>query len=157
MNVSLLKLTKLRIDLDSFIRILQGFRERHQFHVRCGSIVVASGVTRIALDALSVILNCACEVAGLELCVSFLACGCALFWVDVRSTVLFSLLSLDFAELVEDVGSTVFRQRLLEVLDSLSKVALLLISRTDTSQSFSNEFVIGTKLKRFVLIFRMYF
>lgn len=110
-------LTKFRIGLDRFIRVLECLRESDQLHIRCGAVVVPTRVGGVAFDALGILLDRAGEVARLELDVSFLARGGALFGVDVRFAVVLGLLALDLAQLVEDVGRAVLGQRLLVVLD----------------------------------------
>ena len=50
------------------------------------------------------------------------------------------------AQLVEDVGGTVLRERLLEVFDGSLEVALLGKGAANPSQGLRNELVVGAKL-----------
>ena len=141
-------LTKFRIGVDRFIRVLECLRERDQLHVRCGAVVVPSCIGWIALDALGVVLDRPGEVARLELDVSLFARDGALRRVDVCFAVFLGLLALDLAQLVEDFGRAVLGQRFLVVLDGLYEVALLLVRRAEPAERFCDELVVGAKLKQ---------
>ena len=138
--------TEFRIHLDSFIRVFQCLRERHQFHVRCCTVVVTSCISRVPLDTLTVVLDCSCEVTRLELDVTIFPSNSALFGIDVCLAVLLGLQAFKIAQFVENVRCAVFRKGFLIVLDGGLEVSLFLIGETDTTKSLSDQFVVGAQL-----------
>ena len=140
------ELTKAGIDLDCFVDVLESIGKRHQLHVRSGTVVVAPRVRRITLDALGVVLDRTSKVSSLELGISFLASDMALLGVDVGLTSLISLQLFNFAQLGEDVGRSMFRQRLSIVLDCSSKITFLLAGGSCSSVGLGYEFVVCADL-----------
>ena len=110
-------LTELGVNLNSFIGIFQCFRERHQFHVRCSSIVVSPCICRVTLDTFTVVLDGSRKVACFEFHISFLACNCTLLWVDIRLSIFLSFLPFNLAQFVKNFRGAMLSKRFLEVLD----------------------------------------
>lgn len=121
------KLTELGIHFDGLVGILERLREGNKLHVRRGTVVVASSILRIALDTLGVVLDGTREVTCFELDIALLTRSMAQLGVNVCVTICFCFLLLEVAQLVENVGCTMFAQRLVVELDSLLNVALLLV------------------------------
>lgn len=117
--------TKGRIDPDSAVGVVERLSEGHELHVCCSTVVVASSVGGVALDALRVQLDSPCKVAPLECCIALFTRSSRLGRVDV--SLAFCLCDRLFSRLEfgEDDSITVLGKGLLEVLFGRGKLALL--------------------------------
>jgi len=141
-------LTELGVHLDGSVSILQRFWQSRQLGIAIRSVVVSPGVIRIPLDTFRVSFNGTSEVSLLEQSVPFLPGLRRLLWIDIRKLLSISLVAFSLTELVENVGSSVLRERFIEVLDGRSQVPGLGVSGSNTPVSLSNELVVRSDLGR---------
>lgn len=78
------KLTKLGVNFNRLLRILECLRKGSELGVTERAVVVSTGIVRVPFDTLRICLHGASEVARLEECIALLACLFAQLRVNVR-------------------------------------------------------------------------
>lgn len=119
--------TECGINLDRHISVFQRLRKGHKFGVGISPVVVPLGVIRVSLDAFGVCLDSTRIITLLEQRISFFSRFSGLLWVYVSLTLVFGLDAFCFTKFRENIGSSVFGERLLEEFDSGGEVVLFRI------------------------------
>lgn len=141
-------LTELRIHLDGSVSVFQRLWQSRQLSIRICSVIVPPGIVRVPLDTFRVSLDGTSEITLLEQGVSFLPRLRRLLRIDIRKLLGLGLVTFGLTELIEDIWSSVFRERLVEVLDGRSQVPGLGVSASNTPVSLGNKFVVCPDLGR---------
>ena len=140
------QLTKLRIDADCLLRVLECLGKRDELGVCKRTIIVPTRVAGVALDTLRIALHCPGKVALLEQPVALLACFGGQRRVDVSRAVCGCFNSFDLLEFVEDVRCAVLRERLLEEANRVGQVFLFGIGRAYATVRFRSELIVCAEL-----------